>query len=1248
MINFMVGLLFALIFCLNSGAFGYVPSGDACPASEVVFIDPSVRDAEIIVAQLPQGAEVVRLSPGMDAVGQISAHLAKKRGLSAIRIISHGNAGYFVLNGKRIDESTLRDRVHEIRSWKGALADHCDILLYACNLGDGAGGRRFVETLGGLTGADVSASTNLTGKGGDWNLEYARGGIQSAAIKASGYPHHLEATTYTVTSITSAGGTTYTEGELNWAINQSNLSTDDDDTIAFNLTSGSTVTISAALTAITDTVTIDGNIDDDTNVKITTSGDTPNTFTLAGTSVVTFNRITINSPAEIAIIDNSSGLLTLSNVTLGANVDANGGTGGVTTTGALTLAAPEGTEVTEVKINTDYGGGADITFGGDVTGNLTLSAMAANADIYFNSTVGAETALSGLTVWAAAHLFFGDTVEVNGDIDITADAINVQAGTFNSTSAAGTWYISGAVTIASGATLNATSGTFNVGGNWSNSGTFTSGTNTNTVTFDGTSGTKTITSGGDSFNNITFNDGGNDATFELEDALDVNGNLTITGGILDTKDGENNAISVAGNWSNSDTFTARSGIVTFDGSGSSTISGTTTFNNLTCATAGKTLTFTTGVTQTIATLNLTGTSENLITINSNSSGTKANIIVTDSTVSFVSVQDSNNTGTDISTTSSTDGGNNWGWSFGPSTMTWDGSTDSDWSDGTNWDTGTAPTANDNVVIANAGRAPILVAGITVINLTINIGASLDVSSGNNYSVSLTGNWANNGTFTARAGTVTFSGTAAQTITGRTTVYNITVNNTHAADKVDASGGTSLAVNNNLTVTDGIFKSASDYTNISIAAAGTLELSGNITVSGNWSNSGTFTPGTHKVTLDGTGQTLSGATSFYDLTKNVTSADTLTFQSGSANKTTITNTLDLQGESGKLLSLRSSPTDTQWEIDPKGTRTIAYLDVKDSKNVNATTIDASDSVDSGNNTKWSFATKVDLTGPATVTAGAVSTVFTLTSQDAGGDASNVTADTKFDLSSNSSGTKVFYSNAAGTSVITQTTIANGSSTAAFYYKDSAKGTPTLTAAWNSGGTDLGSDTLQVTVDLAEATLATSSSVASTFKDFKVTVTKIQMYNGTSWVEIFSGAAELDLVNGGTFPGISDVALPSGTYSRMEVTFRNSLPVTGTLTYSGTPYYTTAATFGGDSNIAGNPSNDSGSQTVFTFRIEDWGAVGTDVEKTFDITPITVGATTDYQPTLRFTIRQTFLFKGSAGTELTYYFALSAPTVSIVEP
>ena len=104
MINFTAGLLFVGILCLNGGAFGALPSDDVNFASEkdagydqipseVVFIDPSVQEMEEIVAQLPQGAEVVRLSPGMDGVAQISAHLSEKRDLSAVRIISHGSAG---------------------------------------------------------------------------------------------------------------------------------------------------------------------------------------------------------------------------------------------------------------------------------------------------------------------------------------------------------------------------------------------------------------------------------------------------------------------------------------------------------------------------------------------------------------------------------------------------------------------------------------------------------------------------------------------------------------------------------------------------------------------------------------------------------------------------------------------------------------------------------------------------------------------------------------------------------------------------------------------------------------------------------------------------------------------------------------------------------------------------------------------------------------------------------------------------
>jgi hypothetical protein len=163
-----------------------------------------------------------------------------------------------------------------------------------------------------------------------------------------------------------------------------------------------------------------------------------------------------------------------------------------------------------------------------------------------------------------------------------------------------------------------------------------------------------------------------------------------------------------------------------------------------------------------------------------------------------------------------------------------------------------------------------------------------------------------------------------------------------------------------------------------------------------------------------------------------------------------------------------------------------------------------------------------------------------------------------------------------------------------------------------------------------------------------VTKVEMFNGTSWVTIFSGTAELDTVAGGTFPGISDLSLPEGTYTQIRVTFNNSFPVSGTLSYSETAYYTTATTFGGQTNLASTPTTVAGSMAEFTFRIGDWGALDADVTQTYPITPITVGPATDYQPTLRFTISDKLVLNGTAGTPATYYFSLSEPTVSIVEP
>lgn len=114
---------------------------------------------------------------------------------------------------------------------------------------------------------------------------------------------------------------------------------------------------------------------------------------------------------------------------------------------------------------------------------------------------------------------------------------------------------------------------------------------------------------------------------------------------------------------------------------------------------------------------------------------------------------------------------------------------------TNCGTG-VPGASDTAVIPN-GYTVSLNANTSAGTVTINSGGALDLSK-NNYSLSVQGNFTNNGTFTYRSGTVTMNGTIAQTIGGSasTTFYNLTINN--------SSGGTSaVALNSNLTVSNAL-------------------------------------------------------------------------------------------------------------------------------------------------------------------------------------------------------------------------------------------------------------------------------------------------------------------------------------------------------------------------------------------------------------------------------------------------------------
>ncbi len=195
---------------------------------EIVFVDAAVPDAQALIdgvlAARPAGTtiEVVQLSSGSDGLKQISDVLIGERDLDAIHIISHGGAGQLQLGSSTIDTASLQDRTVELQGWRAALTGDADLMLYGCDVAADTSGREFVNRLAALTGADVAASTDLTGraaKGGDWRLEFATGAIETAtAVDAQTQQQWDQVLAITTGNSTSAGtGASTSASSLTWS-----------------------------------------------------------------------------------------------------------------------------------------------------------------------------------------------------------------------------------------------------------------------------------------------------------------------------------------------------------------------------------------------------------------------------------------------------------------------------------------------------------------------------------------------------------------------------------------------------------------------------------------------------------------------------------------------------------------------------------------------------------------------------------------------------------------------------------------------------------------------------------------------------------------------------------------------------------------------------------------------------------------------------------------------------------------------
>ena len=177
-------------------------AGAKSTALEVVLIDSRVSDIEALRAdfrqQIAQGRNlaVIVIDSQTDGVQRTTQILSlAEQPVSALHIISHGESGTLTLGASILDDQSIETRSGEIASWGRYLSADADVLLYGCDLASNLSGENMLTRLGEITGADIAASRDLTGAsklGGDWDLEYHSGRIETAVIATTDLQEHWQ------------------------------------------------------------------------------------------------------------------------------------------------------------------------------------------------------------------------------------------------------------------------------------------------------------------------------------------------------------------------------------------------------------------------------------------------------------------------------------------------------------------------------------------------------------------------------------------------------------------------------------------------------------------------------------------------------------------------------------------------------------------------------------------------------------------------------------------------------------------------------------------------------------------------------------------------------------------------------------------------------------------------------------------------------------------------------------------------
>ena len=175
---------------------------DQLKRKQIVFIDKQVPDYEKLAKSFRKNVEIYYIETNEDGFKKIEQTLENGKKYSAIHIIGHGSAGQILFGNALLTNETLDNYKNTLVNIGESLTKKGDILFYGCNIAANDKGEALLKKISNFTKADIAASNDLTGKGGDWVLENNYGIIETKNAEILDYEHFLA---YGVSSVSGHG-----------------------------------------------------------------------------------------------------------------------------------------------------------------------------------------------------------------------------------------------------------------------------------------------------------------------------------------------------------------------------------------------------------------------------------------------------------------------------------------------------------------------------------------------------------------------------------------------------------------------------------------------------------------------------------------------------------------------------------------------------------------------------------------------------------------------------------------------------------------------------------------------------------------------------------------------------------------------------------------------------------------------------------------------------------------------------------